>query len=277
MIDNLGEWLSIPEKSKEIITTIIDLLHNSSLMLDDVVDGSDLRRGSPASHMVFGQAQTINTATFIFVRAVQEAQGLNSTDGVRVLSEHLEHLFIGQSWDIHWREQLICPTETQYLKMIGKKTGGLFQLLVDLMQLESQSSVYYDLDALVQSLGQYFQIRDDYINLVSEQYCEQKGFCEDLDKGKISYPLVTCACADQAYADRILGIFRQHAFSSRKTLQRQTKVYILKLLEESGALNATRTKLEELEADIDQEIEHLEDVIKTENPMLKILVEMLRI
>lgn len=277
MIESLNEWLDVPKPSQDTIISIVDLLHNSSLMLDDCEDGSDLRRGKPASHMVYGQAQTINTATFMFVCAVQEAANLTNRDSVPTLSQHLKSLFVGQSWDLYWREKFICPTEDDYLEMIDKKTGGLFQLLTNLMQLESNNPQHYDLDPLVSSLGRYFQIRDDLVNLTSQKYCEQKGFCEDLDEGKISYCLVMCAAADKGRADQVLGLFRQHAFSSQRTMQRQTKEHILKLFEESGALEAAKAKSKELEAVVDQEIARLEDVAGVENPMLKVLVEMLRV
>ncbi|KAL8783077.1 MAG: hypothetical protein Q9213_004889 [Squamulea squamosa] len=277
LIESLNEWLEIPKASQETITLIVDLLHNASLMLDDCEDGSELRRGNPASHMIFGQAQTINAATFLFVRAVREAANLSNTKSTAVLTEHLETLFVGQSWDLHWREKCSYPSEDEYLEMVDKKTGGLFALLASLMALESMSTMHYDFNALVTMLGRYFQIRDDYVNLTSQEYSEQKGFCEDLDEGKISYCLVMCAQRDKGRADQIVGIFRQQALrGGQKALRRQTKEHILKLLEEAGAMETTREKLRELEKGVDAEIEGLEGVGGVENPLLKILVEMLR-
>lgn len=278
LIESLNEWLEIPKGSQETITLIVDLLHNASLMLDDCEDGSELRRGNPASHMIFGQAQTINSATFLFVRAVREAARLPNERSVAVLTEQLETLFVGQSWDLYWREKVLCPTEDEWLEMVDKKTGGLFALLASLMALESSSRVDYELDALVTMLGHYFQIRDDYVNLTSRDYSEQKGFCEDLDEGKISYCLVMCAQKDKGRADQIMGIFRQQAsLGHPKALQRQIKEHILRLLEETGAMEATRGKLTELGKMVDAEIEGLEGIGGVENPLLKLLVEMLRV
>ncbi|KAL8918025.1 MAG: hypothetical protein Q9208_007623 [Pyrenodesmia sp. 3 TL-2023] len=278
LIESLNEWFAIPKASQETIALIVDLLHNASLMLDDCEDGSELRRGKPASHMIFGQAQTINSATYLFVRAVREAADLPNGRSTAVLTEQLETLFVGQSWDLHWREKVLCPTEDEYLEMVDKKTGGLFALLASLMALESTSTAHYDLDVLITLVGRYFQIRDDYINLTSREYSEQKGFCEDLDEGKISYCLVMCGQKDQGRAEQIMGMFRQQArLGQQKALQRQTKEHILKLLEEAGAMEATRGKLRELEKALDAEIEGLEGVAGVENPLLKILVEMLRV
>lgn len=76
--------------------------------------------------------------------------------------------------------------------MVDGKTGGLFRLLVRLMAIESPHSEWIDTDVgrLCRLLGRYYQIREDYQNLVSEEYTAQKGFCEDLDEGKFSFPLM---------------------------------------------------------------------------------------
>ncbi|KAI4255908.1 MAG: hypothetical protein L6R42_006499 [Xanthoria sp. 1 TBL-2021] len=272
-----GVWLEIPKASQETITLIVDHLHNASLMLDYCEDGSELHRGSPASHMIFGQAQTINTATFLFVRAMQEVAGLPNARSTAVLTEQLATLFVGQSWDLHWRARVYCvrrKTNTS-LEMVDKKTGGLFALPASLMTLESTSAAHYDLDALIMMLGRYFQIRDDSINLTSQDYREQKGFCEDPDKGKISYCLVMCAQKDKGRAEQIMGMFRQQAvLRGQKALQRQTKEHILKLLEEAGAMEATRGELRELEKGA---MRRLRGWRGLENPLWKMVVEMLRI
>jgi geranylgeranyl diphosphate synthase type 3 len=66
--------------------------------------------------------------------------------------------------EIYWRENSLCPTEREYLEMVGNKTGGLLRLAVKLMQLFSQQSSINFVE-LVNNLGIHFQIRDDYINL----------------------------------------------------------------------------------------------------------------
>ncbi|RLU19141.1 hypothetical protein DMN91_009499 [Ooceraea biroi] len=65
--------------------------------------------------------------------------------------------------EIYWRDHFICPSEADYKTMIRKKTGGLFTLVVRLMQLFS--SYKEDFSTLITNLGLYFQIRDDYCNL----------------------------------------------------------------------------------------------------------------
>lgn len=74
----------------------------------------------------------------------------------------------GQGMEIYWRDNFTCPTESDYKLMTIRKTGGLFMLAIRLMQLFStnQSDDFSKLTAI---LGLYFQIRDDYCNLICKE------------------------------------------------------------------------------------------------------------
>ena len=69
--------------------------------------------------------------------------------------------------DIYWRDTYTCPNESEYLNMILRKTGGLFGLGIRLMQLFSENK--QDFSVLTGVLGTYFQIRDDYANLLFQE------------------------------------------------------------------------------------------------------------
>ena len=90
--------------------------------------------------------------------------------------------------DLFWRDTLTCPSEADYLEMVGNKTGGLFRLAVKLMQAESLAPEKRDCVPLVNLIGMLFQIRDDYLNLSSTAYTTNKGLCEDLTEGKVQLP-----------------------------------------------------------------------------------------
>jgi geranylgeranyl pyrophosphate synthase len=90
--------------------------------------------------------------------------------------------------EIYWRDNFTCPTESEYKQMTIRKTGGLFMLAIRLMQLFSVNK--NDFTKLTAILGLYFQIRDDYCNLNSKEYSENKSFCEDLTEGKFSFPII---------------------------------------------------------------------------------------
>jgi len=99
-----------------------------------------LRRGIPVAHSIFGTAQTINSANYVYFQALQEIFKLNSPKAIQIYTDELINLHRGQGMDLFWRDTLTCPTEDDYLEMVGNKTGGLFRLAVKLMQAESSSN-----------------------------------------------------------------------------------------------------------------------------------------
>jgi geranylgeranyl diphosphate synthase type 3 len=139
LIAAFNQWLEVTPASLEIITKVVGMLHTASLLIDDVEDSSLLRRGLPVAHSIFGTAQTINSANYIYFCALQELQKLNNPKVMTIYTEELLNLHRGQGMDLFWRDTLTCPTEDDYLEMVGNKTGGLFRLAVKLMQAESQS------------------------------------------------------------------------------------------------------------------------------------------
>ena len=142
LISAFNEWLEVPPGSLAVITKVVGMLHTASLLVDDVEDSSVLRRGLPVAHSIFGTAQTINCANYVYFCALQELQKLKNPKAITIFTEELLNLHRGQGMDLHWRDSLICPSEDDYLEMVGNKTGGLFRLAIKLMQAESKSLRY---------------------------------------------------------------------------------------------------------------------------------------
>ena len=67
---------------------------------------------------------------------------MNNPKLVEIFTEELLNLHRGQGMDLYWRDSLTCPSEADYLEMVGNKTGGLFRLAIKLMQAESAVQVY---------------------------------------------------------------------------------------------------------------------------------------
>jgi ophiobolin F synthase len=118
------------------------------------------------------------------------------------------------------------------------------------------------------------QIRDDNINLQSAEYGNQKGFCEDLDEGKYSYPIVHLLASKPEYETQSTVIFRQRlfAFDHSSCLPLEAKMRILQLLNESGTFSATLGLLKRLESEIEAEIERLEGLTGESNPLMRLLI-----
>lgn len=239
LIAAFNVWLNVPQESLAIITKVVGMLHTASLLVDDVEDSSVLRRGVPVAHSIFGTAQTINSANYVYFCALQELFRLNNPTAIKIYTEELLNLHRGQGMDLFWRDTLTCPSEDDYLEMVGNKTGGLFRLAIKLMQAESSTGV--DCVPLVNTMGLIFQIQDDYKNLSDTTYTVNKGLCEDLTEGKFSFPVIHGIRSDPSNLV-LINILKQ------KTQDDEVKRYALSYLEKTGSFEYTRRMLRGLTA-----------------------------
>lgn len=131
------------------------------------------------------------------------------------------------------------------------------------MQAFAKTNKNTDYTALVNNLAVYFQIRDDFINLVDEEYMKSKSFCEDLTEGKFSFPVIHCI---KSFPDdhRLSSILKQ------RTDDTDVKRYAQTIMVESGSLEYTRAKCTTVKDEILTEIEKLGG-----NPPLIKLIEAL--
>ncbi|KAF7278114.1 geranylgeranyl pyrophosphate synthase quemao isoform X1 [Rhynchophorus ferrugineus] len=244
----LNLWFKIPEEKLTLITDIVQILHNSSLLLDDIQDNSILRRGIPVAHSIYGVASTINAANYASFIAFERVQKLDHPQAVSIALEQILELYRGQGMELYWRDNYTCPTEEDYKQMVIRKTGGLFMLAIRLMQLFSENRD--DFTKIAGILGLYFQIRDDYMNLTSKDYMQFKSYCEDLTEGKFSFPIVH-AIISRPEDNQIMNILRQ------RTKEIEVKKYCVSLLEKFGSFEYTRETLKNLEMEATKEIQRL--------------------
>ncbi|KAI9734588.1 MAG: geranylgeranyl pyrophosphate synthetase [Cirrosporium novae-zelandiae] len=237
MISAFNAWLHVPEESLAIIAKVVTMLHTASLLVDDVEDSSVLRRGVPVAHSIFGTAQTINSANYVYFRALREIQKLSNPEAINIFTEELLNLHRGQGMDLFWRDTLTCPSEEDYLEMVGNKTGGLFRLAIKLMQAESESSK--NCIPLVNLMGLMFQIRDDYLNLSDTDYAHNKGLCEDLTEGKFSFPIIHSIRSNTQNL-QLINILKQ------RTTDEEVKKYAVSYMEKTGSFGYCRKTLSNL-------------------------------
>ena len=271
----LTVWLPVPEDDVDHIKETIRMLHNASLMLDDIEDGSQLRRGKPATHTIFGIAHTINSAGYLVLEALKQTQMLADPQCMTIVIDQVRDLYIGQTFDVYWTRSGHCPSEKEYLEMVDKKTGGLFQLPARLLQCLSNNGNGTHIERMICLFGRFFQIRDDYQNLADPDYSRQKGFCEDLDEGKYSFPLIHTlngeGTSDRLQLEALLQSRRDNG-----GLPREAKELVLHHLREAGSMEYTRRLLEDLQCQIDEELARLERVMGGENWILRLLMSKLK-
>ncbi|KAI9688292.1 MAG: geranylgeranyl pyrophosphate synthetase [Bogoriella megaspora] len=244
-----NEWLEVPPESLATISKVVKMLHTASLLVDDIEDSSVLRRGVPVAHSIFGIAQTFNSGNYVYFLALEEVRKLRQPEATSVFVQELLNLHRGQGMDLYWRDSLICPTEREYLDMVGNKTGGLFRLAVRLMEVESPHD--RNCEKLVDLLGRIFQIRDDYMNLFSIDYAQNKGLCEDLTEGKFSFPIIHSVRSDPENR-QLMNILKQ------KSTEDRIKKYAVSIMEKTGSFSYTRSFVRNLKSQAGELIEKYE-------------------
>lgn len=261
LVKAFNYWLNIPQDKVDVICEVIQMLHNSSLLVDDIEDNSVLRRSMPVAHKVFGTPQTLNCANYMYFVAMNKVVDFKNTDATEIFSNAMLKLHTGQGMDIFWRDNFVCPSEEEYREMAVNKTAGLFKLAIDLMQVFSENKI--DLSPLVNDMGLYFQVRDDYANLVSDEYEKNKTFAEDLTEGKFSFPIIHGIRTEKD--SLIRAILRQ------RTTDFQVKKYCTSLLKNIGSFDYTESVLAGLEVSVMEKMKGLGG-----NPVLEAMVKELK-
>ncbi|GJC78710.1 fusicoccadiene synthase [Colletotrichum liriopes] len=289
-IDAVNNWLQVPHGVLEKIVEVTRLLHNASLILDDFQDDSPLRRGRAATHTIFGPAQAINASSYTIVKTINHVAEFASNQCVKETTQKVMALFQGQAMDLFWSYNGRCPTMDEYYRMVDNKTGQLFSIATGLMldsQKRTPAKASATFDTFTSLLGRYFQVRDDYKNLTSVDvgatsrltpetavYTQQKGFCEDLDEGKYSVPLIY-TLETQPGNIQLINLLS----TGRKTgrLTKEQKECVLEIINKSGGFAYTRVVLLRLYSQISDALKELEFSFGSSNPEMKVLLELLRI
>jgi len=208
--DTLGEgWrLAVPAAAA------VELVHNFSLVHDDIEDGSPLRRHRDTVWAAWGMPQAINVGDAVLVlaqRALAEAEKLPPEVGLsalRLLNQACLGLCEGQYLDLLWEREASVTAE-QYLEMIERKTARLFQCAAELGALCSGASAEAQRQAALfgSGLGMAFQAVDDLLGVWAPEH--QTGKTElDLASRKKSLPAVLgLAASPSPDADRFRALF----------------------------------------------------------------------
>ena len=179
------------------LVPVVELAHNGSLIIDDIEDSAEYRRGGPAVHLMFGADTAINAGNFLyFFPALRigewEAADAERSAAYRIYMECMSRLHLGQGLDIGWhRNHEPLPTETEYLRMCRFKTGSLARMAAELGALAGGvggAAERARLGALAERIGLAFQIMDDVVNLTTGNPGKKRG--DDIVEGKKSLPVL---------------------------------------------------------------------------------------
>jgi octaprenyl-diphosphate synthase len=187
------------------LAAVVEFIHTATLLHDDVVDESDLRRGRKTANAVWGNAASVLVGDFLYSRSFQLMVELDRMEVMRILADTTNRIAEGEVLQLlHVRNP--DTDETAYLRVIERKTAVLFAAATRLGALLAGADAA-TCDALHDygmHLGYAFQIADDVLDYASDAQTLGKNLGDDLAEGKATLPLIhAMAHADAATRARL--------------------------------------------------------------------------
>ncbi len=186
------------------LAAIIEFIHTATLLHDDVVDMSQLRRGRPTANANWGNAPSVLVGDFLYSRAFQMMVAIGNMDIMAILSNTTNVISEGEV------QQLVnvkdpSVTEANYLDVIYKKTAALFEAActTGCVLAGADQSTQQHMGDYGKHLGLAFQLIDDALDYQGDSQALGKNVGDDLAEGKPTLPLIH-AMANTADADRRL-------------------------------------------------------------------------
>jgi octaprenyl-diphosphate synthase len=219
------------------LATIIEFIHTATLLHDDVVDASELRRGKETANAVFGNEASVLVGDFLYTRAFQLMVTLDSMKVMKILADATNIISEGEVLQL-----MNCndpdTTETSYFDVIYGKTGKLFEAATQLgAVLAGQSQAVEDaLAAYGRHLGTAFQLVDDLLDYTADSDVMGKQAGDDLAEGKPTLPLLYAMWNGNEVEQTMIRTAIENG-NGRDQLQP-----ILAAMQRTGALDYTRDR-----------------------------------
>lgn len=173
------------------LAAAVEFIHTATLLHDDVVDGSDLRRGKATANIVFGNPATVLVGDFLFSRAFELMVEDGSLKVLKILS-HASAVIAEGEVDQLTAQRQIETSEDRYLSIIGAKTAALFAAATRIAAVVAERGETEEraLEDYGRNLGIAFQLVDDAIDYDSESSEMGKGKGDDFRDGKMTLPVI---------------------------------------------------------------------------------------
>ena len=174
-----------------LLAAAVEFIHTATLLHDDVVDGSDLRRGRRTANIIWGNPASVLVGDFLFSRSFELMVEDGSLKVLRILSNASAVIAEGEVNQLTAQRQ-VATTEDKYLDIIGAKTAALFAAACRIAAVvaERDEAVELALDAYGRNLGIAFQLVDDAIDYVSDAEAMGKDVGDDFRDGKVTLPVI---------------------------------------------------------------------------------------
>lgn len=226
--------LGSPHPHRHTLAAVVEFIHTATLLHDDVVDESTLRRGRETANERFGNAASVLVGDFLYSRAFQMMVDVNNMRIMQVLSDATNVIAEGEVLQLMNMHDASLD-EAAYLRVIRSKTAKLFEASARLAAiLQGCSSVTEEACATYgQALGTAFQVIDDVLDYEGDANELGKNLGDDLREGKVTLPII-CALQRASVAEKTMII---HAIENGDVEHLDD---ILKIVRATGALDVAR-------------------------------------
>ena len=191
--------LEVQGPQRLTLAAVVEFIHTATLLHDDVVDESTLRRGRATANQAFGNPASVLVGDFLYSRAFQMMVDVNDMRVMQVLADATNVIAEGEVLQLV-QIRNTAMTEDDYLQVIRSKTAKLFEASARLPALLAHASE--DLESACalfgQALGTAFQVVDDALDYSGDAAAMGKNLGDDLREGKVTLPLI---CTLQRVAD----------------------------------------------------------------------------
>ena len=187
------------------LAAVVEFIHTATLLHDDVVDESDLRRGRKTANALFGNAASVLVGDFLYSRAFQMMVSTNRLRVMEVLADATNVIAEGEVLQLMNMHDATID-EATYLRVIRSKTAKLFEASAQLAPIIAGSDV--QIEALCatygQALGTAFQVIDDVLDYEGSADELGKNLGDDLREGKVTLPIICALRAGSAAQRKVI-------------------------------------------------------------------------
>ena len=174
-----------------VLASVVESIHTASLLHDDVVDGSELRRGKPVANSIWGNAPVILVGDYLYSSALRHAVTFKNTKIVDILASAIAGMTQGELIQLQKLGDTSISVE-DYMTIISAKTGVLISAACRLGAIIAGATEEREdaLGAFGLKTGMAFQMADDILDYMADETAFGKRLGTDLGEGKITLPLI---------------------------------------------------------------------------------------
>ena len=206
----VAKTLGYSESDLIRLASSIELLHTATLIHDDVVDESLIRRGKESIQAKWDDAHGVLVGDFVYSKAFQLMASFDNPKIIRALANATNKISEGEVLQLSMREQSNL-SEKDYFNIIDRKTAELFKVSAVTAGIlcESAEPVLDSLNNFATSLGLAFQIQDDILDYYGQENLTGKKVGKDFEEGKFTLPIIlSLKTMNQTNKRRLLSLFK---------------------------------------------------------------------